>query len=383
MTGFLPPQWLLSNQQDPIKIKIPEYSMYAGIERNERKIDDDGSCGSDSDRELDMDKMYELEDLMVPEEDRNDIIYDDFCLWKDIGRYNKQPRVVEPTDKNHKFLEITQAFDKEITDLYEFDWEKDVKDNATLVLIGRRGSGKSFLMDNGFYYLRHRIRRGVCISGTTSNGFWQNRIPKEQVHDVSLMDTVLERVIENQQKLLKNDLYKKIGIDPRFFVILDDVMHMVETVRYSKYLRALFTNGRHLKILTIVLVQDPRGIPPILKECTDVCIIFKIATGPRREIAVNDFVDVFSNRKYADRFLEMNTGKVMPDGSMYDEEKYPSRESRNITVPKALVCIKNDLSRNVYSLFKMIIGQKTDDFVLGDRDYWYALIDGNVGPLLQ
>jgi pyrimidine operon attenuation protein/uracil phosphoribosyltransferase len=86
------------------------------------------------------------------------------------------------------------------------------------------------------------------------------------------MDEVLESVCARQAFLKKHSY---LGIDSRFFVILDDVLKDPNIVRYSKGLQNLFANGRHYGIFLMVLLQDPKAIPPMLRENTDIAVVFR------------------------------------------------------------------------------------------------------------
>lgn len=105
-------------------------------------------------------------------------------------------------------------------DLKPLDVEMDVMDDNTVVVIGKRRSGKSFWARWCMYHLRHRFPAGIVITSTKLNGFWSQYVPDKFIHDVENMEEVLEAVCARQTFLKKHDF---LGIDSRFFVILDDV----------------------------------------------------------------------------------------------------------------------------------------------------------------
>lgn len=108
----------------------------------------------------------------------------------------------------------------------------------------------------------------MVITGTKLNDFWSQYIPKEFIHDIEDMGVVLENVYKRQQFLIE---HPELGIDPRCFLILDDVLKDKYKVRFSKPLSRAFTDGRHYKVFTLITSQDPRGIPPDLRENTGMC----------------------------------------------------------------------------------------------------------------
>ena len=60
------------------------------------------------------------------------------------------------------------------------------------------------------------------------------------------------------------ETYKRTTIDPRAFVILDDCLFDGAWTR-DKMMRLLFMNGRHWKIMLVITMQYPLGIPPMLR----------------------------------------------------------------------------------------------------------------------
>ena len=74
------------------------------------------------------------------------------------------------------------------------------------------------------------------------------------------------RIFKETKTVLKQvkkemETYKRTTIDPRAFVILDDCLYDASWTR-DKMMRLLFMNGRHWKIVLIITMQYPLGIPP-------------------------------------------------------------------------------------------------------------------------
>ena len=196
-------------------------------------------------------------------------------------------------------LEEQEKINWPTLELFPLDIEKDVMDDFTVVVVGRRRSGKSFLARWLMFHLKHRFPCGVVITGTKVNGFWQSYVPEVFIHTVEDMDFVLERFYRRQEFLKK---HPELGIDPRAFLILDDVMADPNIVRYSKMLNKAFTEGRHYNAFTIVLLQDPRGIPPRLRENTDLCIMFRQFQKGRKEAVAEDYIDFLEEKKIQKHF---------------------------------------------------------------------------------
>ena len=70
------------------------------------------------------------------------------------------------------------------------------------------------------------------------------------------------------------ETYKKSSIDPRTFVILDDCLYDAGWTK-DKLMRLLFMNGRHWKIMLVITMQYPLGIPPNLRTNIDYVFILR------------------------------------------------------------------------------------------------------------
>ena len=153
-------------------------------------------------------------------------------------------------------------------------------DNAgpVIVLIGRRDTGKSFLVKDMLYY-HQDIPIGTVISGTEAgNGFYGSIVPKLFIHD-EYNTAIIENILKRQKTVLRQirkemEAYKRTNIDPRAFVILDDCLYDNKWTK-DKLMRLLFMNGRHWKIMLIITMQYPLGIPPNLRTNIDYVFILR------------------------------------------------------------------------------------------------------------
>jgi len=147
-----------------------------------------------------------------------------------------------------------------------------------IVLLGKRNTGKSFLVRDLLYY-QQEIPIGTVISGTEEgNGFYTKMVPKIFIHN-EYNTAIIENILKRQRTVLKQikqemETYKRSSIDPRAFVILDDCLYDASWTR-DKMMRLLFMNGRHWKIMLIITMQYPLGIPPNLRTNIDYVFILR------------------------------------------------------------------------------------------------------------
>ena len=161
--------------------------------------------------------------------------------------------------------------------LRRFDM-KTLKAGSVVVLIGKRETGKSFLVRDILY--NHKdIPIGTIISGTEgANSFYSHMIPSIYIYgeyEPQIIDNVIKR-----QVLVRNEMKKEVAmrgqtnIDPRAFLILDDCLYDASWTK-DKNVRSLFMNGRHYNETFIITMQYCMGIPPSLRTNVDFVFILR------------------------------------------------------------------------------------------------------------
>jgi len=163
-------------------------------------------------------------------------------------------------------------------DMKSISFKSNEAKGPVIVLIGKRDTGKSFLVRDLLYY-HQEIPIGTVISGTEEgNGFYGSMIPKIFIHN-EYNTAIIENILKRQRTVLKQvkreiETYKKSSIDPRTFVILDDCLFDSSWSR-DKMMRLLFMNGRHWKVMLVITMQYPLGVPPMLRTNIDYVFILR------------------------------------------------------------------------------------------------------------
>jgi hypothetical protein len=163
-------------------------------------------------------------------------------------------------------------------DMKSISFKPNENKGPVVVLIGKRDTGKSFLVRDLLFY-QQEIPIGTVISGTEEgNGFYAKMVPKLFVHN-EYNTAIIENILKRQRTVLKQikkemESYKRSTIDPRAFVILDDCLYDATWTR-DKMMRLLFMNGRHWKVMLIITMQYPLGIPPALRTNIDYVFILR------------------------------------------------------------------------------------------------------------
>jgi hypothetical protein len=165
-----------------------------------------------------------------------------------------------------------------------------------IILIGRRDTGKSFLVKDLLYH-QQDIPIGTVISGTEAgNGYYSKMVPKLFIHD-EYNTAIIENILKRQKMVIKqikkeNEAYGRSNIDGRAFVILDDCLYDNSWAR-DKLMRLLFMNGRHWKIMLVITMQYPLGVPPNLRTNIDYTFILREPYISNRKRIYENFAGMF------------------------------------------------------------------------------------------
>ena len=237
-------------------------------------------------------------------------------------------------------------------DMKRITFLKDENKGPVIVLIGRRDTGKSYLVRDLLFHHRD-IPIGTVISGTEAgNGFYASHIPKLFIHD-EYSSGIIENILKRQKSVIKEvnkqiQMYKSSKIDPRSFVILDDCLYD-NTWTKDKLMRLLFMNGRHWKVLLVITMQYPLGCPPSLRTNIDYVFIL-------REPYISNRKRIYDN--YAGMFPTFESFCQVMDQCTENYE---------------CLVIDNNVKSN--KLSEQIFWYKADstirhDFKLGAKEFW-------------
>lgn len=153
-----------------------------------------------------------------------------------------------------------------------------IKHDKVVVLIGKRETGKSFLVKDLLWH-HQSLPMGSVISGTEgANQFYGKMIPGMLIHE-EYSPLIIANVLKRQKlvaKKIANDLATRgtTAVDPRNFLILDDCLYDQTWIR-DRNVRYLFMNGRHVHTMFIITMQYAMGIPPNLRTNIDYIFILR------------------------------------------------------------------------------------------------------------
>ncbi len=196
-----------------------------------------------------------------------------------------------------------------LPDLGMFDPET-IKLDGTVVAVGKRRTGKSWVFRNLMYLMKDKIPAGIVISQTDElNKFWRQYIPSKYIYP-KYEPEILDAVFKRQKKILNDNGLtdeEKEKAAP-FFVLLDDVISD-QRLKYDSNLMELFVAGRHYKLFVLITTQYAKAITPTLRGNTDYCFIMKTIQQRQREALWEDYGDFLTKDAFAqilDAYTEDN-----------------------------------------------------------------------------
>ena len=235
-------------------------------------------------------------------------------------------------------------------DMKSISFKPNENKGPVVVLIGKRDTGKSFLVRDLLFY-QQEIPIGTVISGTEEgNGFYGKMVPKLFIHN-EYNTAIIENILKRQRTVLKQvkvemEAYKRSNIDPRAFVILDDCLYDNTWAR-DKMMRLLFMNGRHWKIMLVITMQYPLGIPPTLRTNIDYVFILRENYIANRKRIYENYAGMFPTFESFCQVMDQCT------------ENY-----------ECLVINNNSKSNKLHDQVFWYKADNHNDFRLGSKEFW-------------
>ena len=256
---------------------------------------------------------------------------------------------------NNSFLYTKKQIKRMTLELKKWDmkwitFRPDENKGPVIVLIGRRDTGKTFLVRDLLFF-HQDIPIGTVISGTEAgNGFYAAHVPKLFIHN-EYSSVLIENILRRQKTVMKQmqkeiETYRRTTIDPRTFVILDDCLYDNSWTR-DKLMRLLFMNGRHWKVMLIITMQYPLGIPPTLRTNIDYVFILREPYMTNRKRIWENYASMFPTLESFNSVMDQTT------------ENY-----------ECLVINNNAKSNKLHDQIFWYKAENRPDFKLGSKEFW-------------
>lgn len=149
-----------------------------------------------------------------------------------------------------------------------FDPTKQLKKHRIILLVGRRGTGKTKLAEDLMYHLRDGLDFGLAMTPTEETaGMFRSHMPASWVYSGFSIDK-LEQMLAMQRANVAN------GKQRDLFLLCDDCTYEKNAWK-STPVRDLFLNGRHARIMLMMSSQYIMDLGPDLRNNIDYVFCLK------------------------------------------------------------------------------------------------------------
>jgi hypothetical protein len=187
----------------------------------------------------------------------------------------------------------------QLPELEEFDVSQ-MKIDATVVAVGKRRTGKTWVFRNIMYLFKDKFAAGLVISQTDElNKFWRQYVPEKYIFN-RYSPEILQAVFQRQKNIL-NDVNKtdeEKDKEAPFFILLDDVISD-QRLKFDEALMELFVAGRHYRLFVLITTQYAKAITPTLRGNTDYCFMMKTIQQGQLEALWEDFGSFLTKDAFA------------------------------------------------------------------------------------
>lgn len=161
----------------------------------------------------------------------------------------------------------------------EFDL-RNILIDSVLFCIGRRRSGKSYLIREIMFILsQRRMPYGQIFSASEGvHPYFSEFFPKLFIKS-ELVEGDMEKLLKDQERKVKRNAKLKglkdgRDIENNCLLLLDDMQSSDEVWKKSKAFQKIFTLGRHSNIMLIMALQFVLGVSPGLRQNIDYVFLF-------------------------------------------------------------------------------------------------------------
>ncbi len=165
-----------------------------------------------------------------------------------------------------------------------FSYNDDNSKAPTIVIIGRRATGKTYLIKDLLSNFQ-TIPVATVVTGA-DRATYSQFIPSVFIYNTYDQE-ITKRVLLRQEKCLEQ---AKPDQDSRTMVVFDDCF-LNNKWSKDKHMRNLFLNARHMKAMPIFSMQYPLDLPPMFRTNIDYTFIF----GETEKTCLNKIYQIYGS----------------------------------------------------------------------------------------
>jgi len=172
----------------------------------------------------------------------------------------------------------------------------EMKSHSNILIIGRRGTGKTFLTTDILFHINKYISKG-CIMSATDSRHYANIIPPPCNYDEynsNIIEKITKDKFETNKNIcsINNNNDNNNDNDTNSFLVLDNCLNDYDW--RAKYLRFLLMNSENYKHTMIVTQSHPFGLSGLTqknRELFDYIFVLRERNERMRNKMYESFVD--------------------------------------------------------------------------------------------
>ena len=149
-----------------------------------------------------------------------------------------------------------------------------IKAHRVILVVGKRGTGKSVLLQDWMYHMREQVHLPIGMSPTEASlEMMRGFMPNALVHRGGINTGLLADLIKHQRQSLAD----ADASTEHVLICCDDTSYDKSALRTTE-VRELFMNGRHLKTCFILSSQYLMDLDPSLRTQIDYVVALRDST---------------------------------------------------------------------------------------------------------
>ena len=171
------------------------------------------------------------------------------------------------------------------------EWEPtSLPEHFFVVLEGKRRTGKTTFARWLLQYYANTFCLAWCMTKTKASQEWHEIFGKDFIFDTWNPTAVLKLIEKGDAAIKKygsEEAATKAGCS--MLLVLDDIIS--EKIHDDPVFKLMAVAGRHHLLAVILMTQDPHAISPLVRDNSDVAVIFKLKTFRNKESLWKDFMN--------------------------------------------------------------------------------------------
>ncbi len=150
---------------------------------------------------------------------------------------------------------------------------RKIQRDKIVALVGRRGTGKSTLIEDICYHVRSIPMATVICKTREGRKDYSKIFPESYIHE-KYSEKTISNVLKRQDFAVEQ--YENGSLDnPYALLVMDDCLHDAKIWTKDENVQHIFFNGRHDKLMFIFAMQYALGIPPDLRNQIDYIFLLR------------------------------------------------------------------------------------------------------------